>query len=195
MLNKIQLIGHLGRDPHITVTRNGKTIARFSLGVSRPRSQHHAAQPDDTQWFTIVAWEWLAETCERLLHTGAMVYIEGRIGSHTYADRDGVERTAWEVTASDIQLLDRRRPSGSQEQGARGADNRGDGAPAQAFRDARDGRGTGSSAAGPADRASLPGPSRRTPSQPFDREGDAPWYGEGDEDGHDDTRAAGRGRH
>jgi single-strand DNA-binding protein len=109
MLNKIQLIGHLGRDPELAFTPTGKAVARFSLAVSRPRSRQQAEQRDDTQWFSIVAWERLAETCERLLHTGDKVYVEGRIGSHTYTDRDGMERTAWEVTAQDVELLERRR--------------------------------------------------------------------------------------
>ncbi len=81
--------------------------ARAQTSQANPKDQ--TDQAEETQWFAIVAWEQLAETCERLLHAGDKVYVEGRIGSHTYTDREGVERTIWEVTAADIQLLDSRK--------------------------------------------------------------------------------------
>jgi single-strand DNA-binding protein len=116
MLNRIQLIGRLGQDPHIAMTTGGSAVGRFTVAVHRPRAKASAekAKPaDDTQWFNIVVWDRLAETCERLLHTGDLVYIEGRMNSRVYTDRDGQERTVWEVTATDIQLLVSRRPPSS----------------------------------------------------------------------------------
>jgi single-strand DNA-binding protein len=113
MLNKIQLIGHLGRDPQVAMTPTGRAVARFTVAVNRPRAKvtTEGAKPtEETQWFTVEAWERLAETCERLLHTGDKVYVEGRINSRSYTNRSGQERTTWEVTASDVQLLESRRP-------------------------------------------------------------------------------------
>jgi single-strand DNA-binding protein len=113
MLNKLQLIGHLGRDPQVAMTPTGRAVARFTVAVNRPRAKvtTEGTKPaDDTQWFTVEAWEGQAERCERLLHTGDKVYVEGRINSRVYTDRTGQERTVWEVTASDIQLLESRQP-------------------------------------------------------------------------------------
>ncbi|HEX5547914.1 MAG TPA: single-stranded DNA-binding protein [Ktedonobacterales bacterium] len=105
MLNKIMLIGNLGRDPELSYTPSGKAIAKFSLAVSRRRRDESGEQREETQWFNIVAWERLAETCNNYLHKGSKVYIEGRMTSRKYTDKDGVERTAWEVTATDMEML------------------------------------------------------------------------------------------
>ena len=105
MLNKIMLIGNLGRDPELSYTPSGKAIAKFSLAVSRRRRDESGEQREETQWFNVVAWERLAETCNNYLHKGSKVYIEGRMTSRKYTDKDGVERTAWEVTATDMEML------------------------------------------------------------------------------------------
>ncbi|HEX5440890.1 MAG TPA: single-stranded DNA-binding protein [Ktedonobacterales bacterium] len=105
MLNKIMLIGNLGRDPELSYTPSGKAIAKFSLAVSRRRRDESGEQREETQWFNIVAWERLAETCNNYLHKGSKVYIEGRMTSRKYTDKDGVERTAWEVTATEMEML------------------------------------------------------------------------------------------
>jgi len=105
MLNKIMLIGNLGRDPELSYTPSGKAIAKFSLAVSRRRRDESGEQREETQWFNVVAWERLAETCNNYLKKGSKVYIEGRMTSRKYTDKDGVERTAWEVTATDMEML------------------------------------------------------------------------------------------
>ena len=105
MLNKIMLIGNLGRDPELSYTPSGKAIAKFSLAVSRRRRDESGEQREETQWFNIVAWERLAETCNNYLHKGSKVYIEGRMTSRKYTDKDGVERTVWDVVASDMEML------------------------------------------------------------------------------------------
>jgi len=107
MLNKIMLIGNLGRDPEMTYTASGKAITKFSLAVSRRRRNRDTGDSvEETQWFNVVAWDQLAETCDKFLHKGSKAYIEGRITSRKYTDKDGVERTAWEVTATEMELLD-----------------------------------------------------------------------------------------
>ena len=113
MLNKIMLIGNLGKDPDLSYTPSGKAIAKFSLAVSRRRRDESGETREETQWFNIVAWDRLAETCNTYLQKGSKVYIEGRINSRKYTDKDGNERTAWEVTASDMEMLTPKGASGS----------------------------------------------------------------------------------
>jgi len=106
-MNKIMLIGNLGREPEMNYTPSGKAITKFSLAVSRRwKDRESGEQRDETTWFNIIAWDRLAETCNSYLHKGSKIFIEGRMTSHKYTDKDGVERTAWDVTASDMEMLD-----------------------------------------------------------------------------------------
>jgi single-strand DNA-binding protein len=109
MLNTILLIGRLGTEPALATTVSGKPVLRFRLAVPRLTRQVAGidAPQDDTQWFTIVAWDRLAETTATALGKGAKVFVEGRMGSRQYIARDGTERTSWEVSASHIELLTR----------------------------------------------------------------------------------------
>lgn len=105
MLNKIMLIGNLGKDPELNVTSDGTPVTKFSLAVSRSYKSRTGETKDETEWFNVVAWNKLAEICERYLHKGSKVYIEGRLTQRRYTDRNGVERTAVEVIASDMRML------------------------------------------------------------------------------------------
>ncbi|MEO7002092.1 MAG: single-stranded DNA-binding protein [Ktedonobacterales bacterium] len=119
MLNKIMLIGNLGKDPDMNYTQSGKAVTKFSLAVSRRmRDRESGERREETQWFNIVVWEKLAETCGEYLHKGSKVYIEGRMTSHKYTDKDGVERTAWDVTALEMEMLD---PKGATSAGGAGS--------------------------------------------------------------------------
>ena len=121
-MNKIMLIGNLGRDPEMSYTPNGKAITKFTVAVNRrSRDRETGERKDETTWFNIVAWEQLAETCNNYLHKGSKAYFEGRMTSRKYTNKDGVEVTAWEVTVTDMELLD---PKGATQQsgGARGED-------------------------------------------------------------------------
>ena len=102
MLNKIMLIGNLGKDPELNVTSDGTPYTKFSLAVSRKT----ATGEKETEWFNIVTWRQLAEICERYLHKGSKVYIEGRLTQRKYTDKEGVQRTVVEVIANDMQMLD-----------------------------------------------------------------------------------------
>src|SRR5213082_201272 len=113
MLNKIMLIGNLGRDPELQVTSDGTPFTRFSLAVSRNYKTSSGEKREETEWFNIVAWRQLAETCERYLHKGSKVYIEGRVTQRKYTDREGVQRTSVEVIANDMQMLDSKAASTS----------------------------------------------------------------------------------
>lgn len=112
MLNKIMLIGNLGKDPDFNVTPEGTPIAKFSLAVSRNVKNRSGERVKETEWFNIVAWRQLAEICEKYLHKGSKVYIEGRLSQRKYTDKDGNQRTAIEVTANDMEMLDSKESSG-----------------------------------------------------------------------------------
>jgi len=105
MLNKIMLIGNLGRDPELQVTSDGTPFTRFSIAVSRNYKTSSGEKREETEWFNIVAWRQLAETCERYLHKSSKVYIEGRLTQRKYTDREGVQRMSVEVNASDMEML------------------------------------------------------------------------------------------
>ncbi len=106
MLNKILLIGNLGKDPELSYTGEGIPVAKLSLAVNRRYKTSTGENKEETEWFNIVAWRQLAEICGKYLHKGSKVYIEGRLTQRKYTDRDGVQRIAVDVIASEMQMLD-----------------------------------------------------------------------------------------
>jgi len=104
-MNKIMLIGNLGRDPEMNYTPNGTAIAKFSLAVNRVTKSATGERQEETEWFYIVAWQQLAERCSTYLKKGQKVFIEGRLATRKYTDKNGVERTSVEVIASDMEFL------------------------------------------------------------------------------------------
>ena len=111
MLNKIMLIGNLGRDPEMNVTSDGTPFTKFTLAVNRRTKSSSGERHEETEWFNIVAWRQLAETFNTYLHKGSKVYIEGRLTQRKYTDKNGVERTMIDVVASDFEFLT---PKGTQ---------------------------------------------------------------------------------
>ncbi len=107
MLNKITLIGNLGRDPELTYTPSGSAVTKFSIAVSRHWTDKGTGErKEETTWFDIVAFDRLAETCNTYLHKGSKVYVDGRMTSRKYTGRDNIERTAWSVQLNDMVMLD-----------------------------------------------------------------------------------------
>ena len=117
MLNKIMLIGNLGKDPELQVTSDGTPFTRFSLAVNRSYKSSSGEKVEETEWFNIVAWRQLAEICERYLHKGSKVYIEGRLSQRKYTDREGIQRTTVDVIATDMEMLSPKSASSSAEEG------------------------------------------------------------------------------
>jgi single-strand DNA-binding protein len=116
MLNKIMLIGNLGRDPEMNYTPSGVAVTKFSLAVSRTYKTSSGEKREETEWFNIIAWRQLAETCNTYLRKGSKIYIDGRLTQRKYTDKNGVERTAIEVTANDMEMLSpKSQSSGSSE--------------------------------------------------------------------------------
>ena len=110
-LNKVMLTGRLGKDVELRVTPNGSSVASFSVAAGRPQKMPDGSYKDQTEWFRVVAWEKLAETCANYLKKGSHVYIEGRLQTREYTDKDGVKRYSTEVIASEMLMLDSKRQS------------------------------------------------------------------------------------
>jgi single-strand DNA-binding protein len=104
-LNKILLIGNLGKDPEIRYTTDGSPVATFSLATSENWTDKSGSRQEHTEWHTIVAWSKLADLCKRYLSKGRQVYIEGRIRSRDWTDKEGNKRRTTEVIASQLVLL------------------------------------------------------------------------------------------
>lgn len=105
MLNKVMLIGNLGADPVMNYTPSGSAVTKFRIAVSRYRKNSSGDRQEETEWFNIVSWEKLAETCNQYLRKGLKVYVEGRLTQRKYTDRDGVEKYMVEIIANDMQIL------------------------------------------------------------------------------------------
>lgn len=101
-LNKIILIGRLTADPELRYTPSSAPVCNFTIAVDRKFSKS-----DETDFISIVAWHRLAEICNEFLTKGKLVAIEGELQTRTYEDRDGQKRKAFDVVASEMQMLDR----------------------------------------------------------------------------------------
>ena len=106
-MNKIIVIGHLGRDPEMRYTPNGQAVTSFSVASSRRYTNSAGEQKEETEWFNVSAWGKLGETCNQYLTKGQQVYIEGRMSSRTYEGRDGTTRVSIDVFLNDVQFLGR----------------------------------------------------------------------------------------
>ncbi len=114
-LNKVMLIGHLGRDPEMRYTPGGDPVVNFSIATSRTwTDQGTNERREATEWHNIVAWRRLAETCQRYLRKGSLVYIEGRLETRSWDDREtGKKNYRTEVIADEMNMLDSR-PEGQE---------------------------------------------------------------------------------
>lgn len=104
-LNKIMLIGNLGKDPEIRYTPEGTPVANFSLATSENWTDKSGSRQEHTEWHAIVAWNRLADLCKKYLSKGRQVYVEGRVRTREWNDRDGNKRRSTEVIATQIVLL------------------------------------------------------------------------------------------
>jgi single-strand DNA-binding protein len=138
-VNKVILVGNLGKDPELRYTPSGAAVATFSLATTERFKDKNGEQQEKTEWHNIVVWRQLAEICGKYLHKGKQVYIEGRIQTRSYDDRDGNKRYITEIVADQMQMLGR---AGEENSGAA----RGAGAP-RAERPAARGPAAGSAPA------------------------------------------------
>jgi len=108
-LNRVQLIGNLGRDPEARFTANGKKYAIFSVAVNRSWKSADGEKQEATDWFTINAWGKLGEICLQYLKKGRLVFVEGRLQTDRWEDKDsGETHSRIFVVAQTMQILDRK---------------------------------------------------------------------------------------
>ncbi len=110
-VNKAILIGHLGKDPDVRKTPNGTSVATFSLATSERYNDRNGQRQDKTEWHNVVAWGKLADLVGQYLAKGKSVYIEGKITTRSWDDREGNKKYTTEIVASTIQFLS---PAGGQ---------------------------------------------------------------------------------
>ena len=108
-LNRVQLIGYLGRDPEARFTTTGKKYATFTVAVTRTWKSAEGEKQEHTDWFLVNAWNKLGETCIQYLKKGRLVFIEGRLRSERWEDKDsGETHSRTIVVAANVQWLDRK---------------------------------------------------------------------------------------
>ena len=113
-VNKVILVGNLGRDPEVRHLENGRAVANFSLATSETYKNREGERVTQTEWHNIVLWTPLAEIAEKYLSKGGQVYIEGKLTSRSYEDIDGVTKYRTEVVGREMTLLGTR-PSGNEQ--------------------------------------------------------------------------------
>ncbi len=104
-LNKLMIIGHLGRDPEMRYTPSGKPVTTFSVATSRTWHSADGERHEDTEWFNVVAWGGLAEICNQHLQKGMQVYVEGRLQTRRWEDAEGNKHFTTELVAKEMIML------------------------------------------------------------------------------------------
>jgi len=118
-VNRVTLIGNLGRDPELRYTAGGQPVANFTLATHERFNDREGKPQERTEWHRIVVWGKQAENCANYLAKGRSVYIEGRLQTREWEDKEGQKRQTTEVVAQTVQFLDRR--EGGREAPPRGA--------------------------------------------------------------------------
>ena len=116
-LNRMTVIGNLGTDPEMRYTANGIPVTSFRLATTRNYTNADGERQQDTEWFTIVAWNQLAELCNQYLSKGRRAYVDGRLHSNTWEGADGKTRFRNEIIAERVLFLDRAPVSPSNTEG------------------------------------------------------------------------------
>lgn len=106
MLNKAIIIGYLGNDPALRYTGSGKPVANFSVATTERWKDSNGQKQEKTEWHSIVAWGTLGENCSKYLDKGSKAYVEGRIQTREWEDRDGNKRKTTEIIAVNVLFLD-----------------------------------------------------------------------------------------
>ena len=105
MLNKVTLIGRLGRDPECRYMPNGDAVCNFSLATSESWKDQSGQKKERTEWHNVIMYRHLAEIAGQYLKKGSQVYLEGKIQSRKYTDKNGVERTVYEIVCHEMKML------------------------------------------------------------------------------------------
>jgi single-strand DNA-binding protein len=106
-LNKVMVIGNLGADPEMRFAPSGSPVTSFRIASSRTFNTKDGEKKQETEWFTVVTWDKLAENCNQFLSKGRKAYVEGRLKTRSWEDKEGVKRYATEIIANQVIFLDR----------------------------------------------------------------------------------------
>lgn len=106
-LNKVMIIGNVGRVPELRFTSTGKPVTSFSVAVSRRWTDSKGQRREETEWFNVVAWGNLAEICTDFLNKGSQVYVEGRLQTRHWDNDEGHRQYRTDVVANEVTILDR----------------------------------------------------------------------------------------
>ena len=106
-LNKVMIIGNVGTDPEMRFTPNGNPVTSFRIATSRSYTTASGERKQETEWFDVVTWNRLAETCNQFLAKGRRAYVEGRLRTRTWESADGQKRSRIEIVANRVLFLDR----------------------------------------------------------------------------------------
>ena len=117
-LNKVMIIGNVGSEPEMRFTPNGNPVTSFRVATNWMYTTPEGERRQETEWFTIVAWNRLAEQCNQFLTKGRLVYAEGRLRTRTWESQDGQKRFRTEVVANRVIFLDKRAAAPLPEEGA-----------------------------------------------------------------------------
>ena len=121
-LNKIIIIGNLGSEPEMRFTPNGNPVTSFRVATNWRYTTGQGERKEETEWFTVVAWNRLAEQCNQFLTKGRLVYAEGRLRTHTWEGQDGQRYFRNEIVADKVTFLDRQAVAPLPEEGAEEAE-------------------------------------------------------------------------
>jgi single-strand DNA-binding protein len=110
-LNKVMIIGNVGTEPEMRFTPNGNPVTSFRVATNRVYTTPDGERKQETEWFTVVAWNRLAENCNQYLTKGQRVYAEGRLHTRTWEGQDGQPRSRSEIVANRVLFLDRQATS------------------------------------------------------------------------------------
>ena len=104
-VNKMIIIGNLGSEPEMRFTPNGNPVTSFRVATNRKYTTGQGERREETEWFTVIAWNRLAEQCNQFLSKGRLIYVEGRLRTHTWDGQDGEKRFRNEVIADHVTFL------------------------------------------------------------------------------------------
>jgi single-strand DNA-binding protein len=128
-VNKVILVGNLGKDPEVRHLEGGATVANFSLATTEAYKDKSGNRVEQTEWHNIVVWRGLAEVAEKYLKKGTTIYLEGRIRTRSWDDKEGVKRYTTEIVADTFTILSKKENSSAQEEQGSGIPRTGDDLP------------------------------------------------------------------
>lgn len=122
-VNRVSLMGNLGSDPEKRFTQNGNSVTNFRMATNETWTDKDGNKQKRTEWHRVVVWGKLADVCAQYLNKGRQVYVEGRLQTRKWQDKDGNDRFTTEINAQTVNFIDSRKPAANQEQPAQQAED------------------------------------------------------------------------